>query len=169
MQVETIKDIKMKKFLTLFFTIVLSAGQAFAADGCYTPREAEAEQGIRIHSELMVIGLNCMHIPQPGGKNLYTEHQKFTQKHAKLIASYENILMDYMRKSGNSNPEAGLHKIRTDFANKISYDAAEMRPDIFCKTYAPRIQKAAQMDETTLRKWASMSFKGHSVTHPICK
>ena len=32
---------------------------AFAAQKCYSAAEAEADQGIRIHSELMVIGLNC--------------------------------------------------------------------------------------------------------------
>lgn len=161
----------MKKLVLSLLLVALAAipTGTHAGNGCYTPQEAEAEQGIRIHSELMVIGLNCMHMAQANGNNLYLEHKKFTQKHATLFASYEKIIMNYMQKNGTPNTEAAMHKLRTDFANKISYDAAEMRPDIFCKTYAPRIEKATQMDEMTIRKWAAMSFKDHPVTQPLCK
>lgn len=158
----------MKKFILSMLLLVFTV-PAYAGNGCYSPQEAEAEQGIRIHSELMVIGLNCMHMAKANGSNLYLEHKKFTQKHATLFASYEKIIMNFMKRNGTADTEAAMHKLRTDFANKISYDAAEMRPDIFCKTYAPRIEKATQMDETTLRKWAAMSFKEHPVSQPLCK
>lgn len=157
---------KLKTALTLFLCTVLSS-QSYAGS-CYSKIEAEAEQGIRIHSELMVIGLNCAHMADANGNNLYSEHQKFTSKHHALFARYEEILMTHMKNNGDKAPEKSLHKLRTEFANKISKDAAEMRPDIFCKSYAPRIQKASAMDETTFRKWASMSFAGHPVSQPIC-
>lgn len=140
---------------------------AFAA--CYNSREAEAEQGIRIHSELMVIGLNCAHMADANGNNLYIEHTKFTNKHSKLFAQYEKILIDYMRNNGDRAPEKSLHTLRTNFANKISGDAAKMRPDIFCNTYASRIEKATKMDDIALRKWAAMPFKGHPVSQPLCE
>lgn len=141
---------------------------AYAGDACYSRIEAEAEQGIRIHSELMVIGLNCAHMVDANGNNLYTEHKKFTNKHEDLFLTYEKIMMDYMRRNGDSSPEKAMHTMRTQFANKISGDAAKMRPDIFCRTYAERIQKASKMDRLTLRKWASLSFSAHPVTMPIC-
>ena len=82
------------KFLlfSLFFAVAFP--NASIAGSCYTPREAEAEQGIRIHSELMVIGLNCAHMADANGNNLYLEHKKFTSKHAELFETYETILMD---------------------------------------------------------------------------
>ena len=43
---------------------------------CYTQEEAEAEQGIRIHSELMVIALNCQHMTPKGWKNFYQQYQE---------------------------------------------------------------------------------------------
>lgn len=157
----------MKLILSVLLLSMSLSGAAFAA-GCYSPREAEAEQGIRIHSELMVIGLNCTHMADANGNNLYLEHKKFTAKHQDLFATYEKILMEYMRKNGIRNPEKGLHKLRTEFANKISNDVAEMRPDIFCKTFSSRIEKATKMNRKTLRKWASTPYVDHPVSHPLC-
>ncbi len=155
------------KFL-LFFAALLLPNISYAAS-CYTPIEAEAEQGIRIHSELMVIGLNCAHMADDSGNNLYMEHKKFTVKHEKLFATYEKILMDYMRENNIKNPDKAMHKLRTEFANKISNDAAEMRPDIFCKTFSQRIEKAAKMSDETLRRWAATPFANHPVSKPLCE
>jgi len=153
-----------------FFLFSFSTfNRAYAEERCYTRVEAEAEQGIRIHSELMVIGLNCMHMAGSTGKNLYTKHQEFTAKHQKLFADYERIMMEYLRQNADKNPEAALHSMRTKFANKISNDVATMRPDIFCKTYAERIEKVSKMDENALRKWASTPFPGHPVSRHMCE
>ena len=157
-------------FLCSLFTVFLCVLPVLADNSaCYTLAEAEAEQGIRIHSELMVIGLNCSHMADANGSNLYMEHKKFTVRHAELFATYEKIIMDYLGRNGSKTPEKALHSMRTQFANKISNDVAVMRPDIFCKTYAQRIEKASEMDGEMLRKWASMQFPGHPVGYPICK
>ena len=44
------------RFLIILLSLMALSSGAFAAS-CYTPLQAEAEQGLRIHSELMVIGL----------------------------------------------------------------------------------------------------------------
>ena len=157
------------RFLVTFLLFVISFPSLSYAKACYSAREAEAEQGIRIHSELMVIGLNCAHIADANGNNLYLEHKKFTQRHEDLFLTYEDIMIDYLRKTGQKSPEQSLHQLRTEFANKISNDAAEMRPDIFCKTFSSRIEKAAKMDHDTLRKWAATPFPGHPVSKPLCE
>jgi hypothetical protein len=141
---------------------------ALAAKSCYSPAEAEADQGIRIHSELMVIGLNCQHMGKRYGQNLYGDYRKFTADHGKLFAKYEVILMDFFKARGDARPEATLNTLRTKYANKISQDAATMRPDIFCATYAPRIKQAKSMKEQDFRKWAAMIFPDHPVSYPVC-
>lgn len=156
------------KIILSALLLSMSLSSVALAAGCYSPREAEAEQGIRIHSELMVIGLNCAHMADANGNNLYLEHKKFTAKHEDLFATYEKIIMEYMRANGNKNAEKGMHKLRTDFANKISNDAAVMRPDIFCRTFSSRIEKATKMDRTTLRKWAATLYVEHPVSQPLC-
>ncbi|MFP4314282.1 MAG: hypothetical protein ACLFR0_08140 [Alphaproteobacteria bacterium] len=130
--------------------------------------EAEAEQGIRIHSELMVIGLNCQHMATANGKNLYAAYREFTAAHGSLFAGYESTLMSYFRNNGVRNPEAEMNALRTRFANKISRDAANMRPDLFCRQYSPRIVQASTMSSTDIRNWAATIYPSHPVSKPLC-
>jgi len=154
---------------TFVLTFTLNFSDAYAAKSCYSKQEAEAEQGIRILNELMVIGLNCAHMADANGNNLYVEHQKFTTKHANLFQQYEKILLNNLKQSGEADPEASFHTLSTGFANKISNDVATMRPDIFCRTYSSRIEKAAVMNTEMIRRWAATPFKTHPVSKPACK
>lgn len=157
----------MKRFLIVFLLCTMMSSSAFAK--CYSMKEAEAEQGIRIHSELMVIALNCQHLWPKRDKNLYVQYKEFTKKHEDIFADYERTLIKSYKDEGAANPERSLHELRTSFANKISKDAATMRPDGFCKVYAPRIPKAAKMDDAGLHKWAATIFPSHPVSHALCK
>jgi len=142
-----------------------------AAQGrqCYTPEEAEAEQGIRIHSELMVIALNCQHMTPKGWKNFYLQYQQITSRNANLIGGYENTLINYFALSGRPNPERAFHDMRTDFANKVSTDAAKMRPDIFCANFAPRLPKVDKMSTADIKAWAANMDASHPVSRPFCQ
>lgn len=169
----------MKFLLTVLAVLTLTA-PAFAADtpvisvsptrisACYTQDEAVAEQGIRIHSELMVIGLNCQHMTPRGQKNLYEAYRDFTSKNSDIFAGYESKLIGYYQRIGTGNPEGQLNVLRTQMANKISLDAARTRPDVFCSHYMPRIQKASTMSRAEIQKWASTFYPGHPVSHPVC-
>ena len=154
------------KFFLLFLGLMIFSASAFA--GCYSMKEAEAEQGIRIHSELMVIGLNCQHLWPKSDKNLYAQYKDFTANHAGLLRGYETTLINYFRKEGGGDPELRLHELRTRFANKISKDAAVMRPDGFCRAYAPRVPKANKMAEPEVRKWAATIFPNFPPSRPLC-
>lgn len=156
----------MKILLALI--VLLFPVSALAAD-CYGPAEMEAEQGIRIHSELMVIGLNCQHMTPAGQKNFYAQYRQFTAMHESLFSNYENRLISHFRKNGSSNPESALNDLRTGFANKISNDAAQMRPDIFCARYVDRLTRAATMDRASLKTWAATPFPSHPVSRPMCR
>ena len=136
---------------------------------CYTQEEAEAEQGIRIHSELMVIALNCQHMTPKGWKNFYQQYQQITARNADLIGGYENILINYFALAGKSNPELAFHDMRTNFANKVSTDAAKMRPDIFCANFAPRLPKVDKMSTADIKAWAADINPAHPVSRPFCQ
>lgn len=142
--------------------------QPVKAQECYSKAEAEAEQGLRIHSELMVIGLNCQHMGARKGMNLYSQYRQFTADHADLFSTYEKIMMKYFKQNGIENPKRQLDTLRTDFGNKISNDVAAMRPDVFCSRYAPRVIKASTMDKTDLRQWAATIYPEHPVSKPVC-
>lgn len=153
----------------LCMVVVVGAPLQASAKACYTMAEAEAEQAIRIHSELMVIGLNCQHAYKAGEQNLYAAYRAFTADHAAIFAAYEVRLLDYFRRVGVADPEKALNTLRTAFANKVSTDAAQMRPDVFCHRYAPRIEQAASMSDDTLRRWAATFHESHPVTRPVCR
>lgn len=159
----------MKHILFIITVVLIFSAHAHAASGCYSNKEAEAEQGIRIHSELMVIGLNCQHMGARYGMNLYGDYRQFTARYGDLFATYEKVLMEHFRKRGDKNPEASLNTLRTQFANKISNDAAAMRPDVFCSRYAPRMTKASGMNREEVRKWAATIYPSHPVSQPLCE
>lgn len=156
-----------------FFCLLLMGSMNRAGadpDHCYTMREAEAEQGIRIHSELMVIGLNCQHISmRETGRNIYLKYRQFTNDNKNLFAWYEDILLDFYDRTGHVSPETELNDMRTKFANKISLDAAKMRPDMFCKVYAPRIRRVENFTRADLRQWAQTFYNSHPVSQPLCE
>ncbi len=151
--------------MLLFMMLPIQRAEASA---CYSPLEAEAEQGIRIHSELMVIGLNCQHMGASDSINLYSQYRQFTADHADLFAKYESLLMTHFRDSGVAKPKARLDTLRTKFANKISNDVASMRPDVFCSRYSPRITRAAEMNASDVRQWAATIYESHPVSKPVC-
>ena len=144
--------------------VALSSGSAFAS--CFGPAEYEAEQGLRIHSELMVIGLTCQKMP--GGGTLYRKYQTFTTKNQDLIAGYEEHLISFYRQEGDSQPEGELNTLRTVLANQISTHAVQMSMTSFCQHFSSRIDKALGMNEGTLRKWARQEWPNIQTSRPRC-
>lgn len=150
-------------FLAFAFCFVFALP---AEAGCFGPGEYEAEQGLRIHSELMVIGLTCQKMP--GGAALYGKYQRFTQKNQYLISGYEDRLIGFYRNEGKSNPDGELHTLRTRLANEISRHAVRMSMVSFCQSFSSRIDKALGMDEKTLRKWAQQEWSSTRSSRPRC-
>lgn len=158
----------MKKFIlnaAAVLSLSLLAVPASAAS-CYNASEFEAEQGLRIHSELMVIGLTCMKMPQ--GQAMYSKYQQFTRKNERLIAEYEEGLISYYRRQGVPNPERELHTLRTSLANGISKHAIVMSTSNFCANFGQRIDKALAMDQQKLRQWARHVWPQSPTTRPVC-
>lgn len=143
----------------------LAATPASASRMCYNMSEFEAEQGLRIHSELMVIGLTCAKMPY--GANLYSKYQMFTSKNQNLISVYENTLIEHYRREGASNPEAQFHTLRTGLANHISQLAIGNVVG-FCDSFSPRIDAALGMDQTKLRHWAQQVWRNAPTSRPMC-
>jgi len=155
------------RFLICFLVVMLtvtSFGLPAWAKSCYNAKEAEAEQGVRIHSELMVIGLNCQHMTPKGWTNFYSQYRTITNRNQSLFQGYEKTLLRHY--NGNAKR---IHTLRTGFANKISTNAAHMRPDVFCATFAPRIPQVAQMSKEQIRQWVSSASKTEPQTKAACR
>jgi len=98
----------MRFILLTLFAFMIAAPAS--ASSCYRAQEVEAENGIRIHSELMVIGLNCQHMTPAGYKNFYAQYREFSARHGDLFATYEDVLtpMGGDRLSRHTNITAAL-------------------------------------------------------------
>ena len=127
----------------------------------------EAEQGLRIHSELMIIALNCMHLAHGEARN--HEYEQFTQKNLGLIKNYEETMRGVFRAEGKGDGEKELNTFRTALANRIANEAVRLQPNVFCNAYSGRITQANGMDQPHFRKWAQTVFPGYPITHDICQ
>ncbi|MFH1158785.1 MAG: hypothetical protein V1721_07930 [Pseudomonadota bacterium] len=157
----------MKEFAKVFAAVLLFSIVNIAdAGACYSSKEFEAEQGVRIHSELMVIGLTCMKMPE--GRELYGKYQAFTAKNSSLIAGYETDIIAYYGKQGVAKPEKKFHTLRTNLANEISRRAIKMSTLNFCKQYSSHMDRALAMDQQKLRRWAQHAWPNRPTTEPVC-
>jgi len=153
----------MRIALFLIAFLITTSAQA----NCYNAAQLEAEQGLRIHSELMVIALNCQHL-QVNGASLYKQYEGFTQKNLGLIAGYEQTMRGVFQGEGHAKPEVELNTFRTALANRIANEAVRLQPNVFCKAYGSRIVQANAMDREQFRRWAQTVFPAYPLTRPIC-
>jgi len=156
----------MVKFLS-FLLFALIIGTSATANACYSEAEAEAEQGLRIHSELMVIGLNC--VKMQGGDDTYNKYKTFTSNNADLISKYENAMIDYYTAEGYPNPEEALHSLRTTMANNISEYAVEMSVLSFCDMFSERLNVLEDIDSEQFSEWAKLAVKDNPSGEPKCE
>lgn len=99
-----------------------------AKSSCYSQEELDAEQAIRLHSELMVVSLSCR--TASNGQSLLEGYKHFTQANLNYIKSAEKTLLAHYRKAGAS--ERALDRLRTDFGNEYSQQLANQTPSVFC-------------------------------------
>ena len=153
--------------LLLIALLTLIATPALAAQQCYNMDQLEAEQGLRIHSELMIIALNCQHLVDPSIQ-LHTQYEQFTHNNIGLIKHYEDTMRAVFRSEGQPDNDTALNNFRTMLANRIANEAVRLQPNVFCRAYASRITQANQMDQAHYRRWAQTVFADYPLTHPVC-
>ncbi len=153
--------------LILIALFLLVSTPAMAAQQCYSLEQLEAEQGLRIHTELMIIALNCQHLVDPSIQ-LNHQYEQFTNKNIGLIKRYEDTMRAVFRAEGRPNSESDLNDFRTMLANRIANEAVRLQPNVFCRAYSGLITQANNMDQPHFRKWAQTVFAGYPLTHPMC-
>lgn len=112
-----------------------------ARAACYTAEQAQAELALRIHSELMVIGLSCAAaLDDPAIFNRYID---FTQRHAHELHGYEQALTSFFANSGKQAARKRFDTWRTTIANAVSTRAALSSTQIYCDGKKGLLQAAA--------------------------
>lgn len=137
---------------------------------CYTKADAEAEQALRLRSELMVIGLNCQASRYRGtDENLYGVYRQFVAVHGSQFAAYEKQMLDYFIRAGSTDPEHALGEMTASFGNSLSLGAAQTRPDMFCYQYSKHLLKVRKMNGDEFRQWVVSSYGMRPPTHEMCQ
>ncbi|MDE1148139.1 MAG: hypothetical protein PW843_16180 [Azospirillaceae bacterium] len=118
---------------------------------CYTKSEFDAEQAIRFHTRLMVIGLTCQ---QLGGnyEGLYVRYKKFTLAHKTQIIAWEDELIARYRRTSKANPNRALDTLRTHLANEMSQHITAVSTDVFCAAHADSLAAAELMSDADVVK-----------------
>ena len=110
---------------------------AFAGNACYTPAQLQAEQLLRLHSELMVITVTCR--TDSNGHDLGAIYGDFTKKHIRVLHDAEQTMIGYYKNTGTGKPLDRLDRLRTVLANEYGQKAADMSGSEFCAKYRDRV------------------------------
>jgi hypothetical protein len=117
--------------------MVLAADVAFAEPACYSAAELEAEQMLRLHSELMVVTVTC----QVGsrGDSLVPAYTGFTKRNIAALHEAEQTMTSYYENHGSGDGQDRLDKLRTKLGNEFGQKIADMSAQAFCNAYRDKV------------------------------
>jgi hypothetical protein len=147
----------MKRFVgaALAASMMLSAGAAGAADGCYTSSALEAEQGMRFLIDVMVASTACRD----------QTYGLFQQRNKATVLSYQKELITHFH--GN----AAYDRWDTALANDAALKQAGKSAPQACQESADVLTKAAVMDDKAFRAYAVSLASAAAATgrYPKCR
>ena len=127
------------KFLRVTFLgiIVLLPAHAFAARQCYMPSESNAEQILRLHSELMVTAITCREGTR--GQDLVRAYAAFTHDNIDMLANAEHTMIGYYKERFGGNGISHLDVLRTQLGNEAGQEIADDSAPLYCRQYRDRV------------------------------
>lgn len=152
---------------TLAIAPALAEAAAPPKPACYSRKEHAAEQMVRLHTELMVIGLTCQSIfPE---HQTFLKYQEFTIKNKAILSDAENSLISHFRRTSGS--AARFDTYRTELANEISRRVGVIGSYSYCQQFIPRAENALKMPTDDLKLIASNEKEAglmHLGSRPLC-
>ncbi len=104
---------------------------------CYSPVEIEAEQLLRLHSELMVITVTCK--MSSTGQDLVAAYTGFTRNNINALRDAEQTMTGYFKKTYGGKGVDRLDKLRTTLANEYGQEIANVSAPVFCAQRRDRV------------------------------
>lgn len=131
--------------------MTVQAAAPVAPQSCYTEAEFAAEQALRLHTELMVIGLSCGGDKNAAGETLFARYNRFTQQNRKQIVDWEKAMIGHFKRTGRANPTREFDSYRTRLANEVSQRVSSLSPAVFCPTHAPLVDRVVALAPEQVR------------------
>jgi len=110
---------------------------AFASNRCYSPAEIDAENVLRLHSELMVITVTCRYGSR--GQDLTQAYTGFTRNNVSRIRDAEQTMVAYYKANYGGKGVDKLDKLRTQLANEYGQQIANVSAPVFCAEKRDRV------------------------------
>lgn len=134
---------------------------------CYSRKEHAAEQMVRLHTELMVIGLTCQSIfPE---HQTFLKYQEFTIKNKAVLSDAEGTMIGHFKRTAGGAGRFDTY--RTEMANEISRRVGVIGSYSYCQQFIPRAENALKMPADDLRLLTSNEKEGglmHLGSRPLC-
>ena len=146
--------------------VLATSTSAWAKSACYSAAEYDAEQAVRLHTELMVIGLTCNSIE--ADRKLFAKYQQFTTKNRTSLLNWEKVLIGHFSQTGKSNPTRQFDDFRTVVANEVAQRSALLTPPVFCQTHSDIVDKALSLSDADLKRYVSEGKSGEIGIAPPC-
>ena len=139
-------------------TVMLAAasiGTASAAE-CYSPADVEAEQGLLLQTNLMVISSACRD----------TVYGEFRARNKDAIVRYQNAMIEHFRRSGARNPKSAFDSWQTSLANDFAQKQALTPTAQFCQQSTELLKLAGTLDQKGFHDYAVAHMADGA--HPKC-
>jgi len=117
--------------------IVLLPAPAFAARLCYLPAESNAEQVLRLHSELMVTAITCR--AGSRGQDLVRAYTAFTHDNIDMLQNAEHTMIGYYKERFGGDGISHLDVLRTQLGNEAGQDVADDSAPLYCRQFRDRV------------------------------
>ncbi len=140
-----------------------------ATPACYNRSEHAAEQLMRLHTEMMVVGLTCRTVVPD--KKPFDLYQDFSVKNRALLSSSEASLIAFYKRSGGGNATRQFDMFRTELANEVSRRASTIGIAQYCANFVDRSAAAKDLTADDLRTLTSDEKSAdlmHLASRPLC-
>lgn len=151
----------MIKFLMTVLVTVSMATPVLAAPGCYAPDEAEAEQGLRLQNEMLLVGMAC-------GQG--TNYKNFVEAHKDLWQDYEETLKAFFKtKLQSPNPKQQLEALEVQISNEAALRMAQISRPLYCRMHRKTFGELKNKTNEQLRVKLRLAPEHSTLSKPRCK
>jgi len=156
----------MKRLLFCLLFLGLCS-PAFAGGQCYSSTEVQAEQLLRLHSELLVISLTCRQ--SSTGGDLVKGYTGFTSKHITALHQAEETMKAFYEKAHKGKGTAELDRLRTRLANECGHEVVIESPNGYCASRRDKVVSLYDSPPDALYGYAARLYAGIPTAAPVCR
>lgn len=155
----------MRKLLAALILVSLSS-PAFADGRCYSAKEMEAEQLLRLHSELMVITVTCKQ--SSTGRDLVRAYTGFTRNNIGQLHDAEQVLIEHYKTVYGGQGVSRLDTLRTKLANEFGQKIADVSAPVYCAQRRDKVIEMYDSPPVSLQRASLEAYADSANYEPVC-